>query len=685
MMIRRLLLLMPIVCLLFLLQSCLWVPNYQQQDRGDTGRSASFVEASIGDAKLLNPILNADTASSRIVGLVFDGLLELDEDLNLVPRVATSWALTETIWVSAPGGDVAAFADDVRSAIDADPVLKDRVSQIKVGEPTEALITLPPVDEGEDKKPRELTVTVAPRLQIDLSEVTPDFEKRLESLLGEISIADSVTVAPGDAQSVTAAVIAEQLQVVEHNPVLEFKLRDDVKFHDGHSLDSGDVVFTWRAIMNPKNLSPRTSDFEPVKDVQAVGAHGVRVIYKRLFSPAVLAWTMPLLPEHLLNDEALESEMDRREIDEEARKTFGQRQANFSRNPIGTGPYQFVEWQSDELITLKATGKHFVDKPDFVDFTYRVLPDSLAQELELKSGGIDIYSPQPYQVERFAADPRFQTLSLPGDGYSYIAYNNRLEKFRDPRVRRALSMAIDIDSVIRYVLYGEGERATGPYALSTRWNDPSVAPQPYDPEAAIKLLAEAGYSKNADGILSKDGEPLEFTLITNQGNRVREAIMSIAQDAWKSIGVKITTQKFEWAVFLEDFVNPGKFDALVLGWKLGSDPDLYQLWHSSQTGFGQLNFTGYSNEKVDALIEEIRSEYNEDRQQELTYKLHALIAADQPYTFLYAPRKNAVLMQQVREKHADNSIGEVRESASGQVYQNFYRWTKSASLTAGEG
>ncbi len=683
MMIRRLLIFVPIACLLFLLQSCLWVPNYRDQDRGDTGRSLSFVEASIGDAKLLNPILNADSASSRIVGLVFDGLLELDDKLELVPRIATGWSLSETIWVAAPGADAQAFVPTLRSAIDKDPVLRDRVTGVTVGEASTAAITLPPVE--DEKSPRTFEVGLAPRLKVELNQVTPDFESRLADQLGDISVNDSVTPNSEDLEVVTADVVSQQLPVVEHNPVLEFTLRDDVKFHDGHALDSGDVVFTWQAIMDPRNLSPRTSDFEPIKNVETLGPHGVRVTYKRLFSPAVLAWTMPLLPEHLLNDSALKAEMDRREIDAEARESFGLRQVEFNRSPVGTGPYRFVEWQSDELIKLKATGEHFADQPDLINYTYRILPDSLTQELELTSGGIDIYTPQPYQVERFKSDPRFQTLSLPGDGYSYIAYNIRLEKFKDPRVRRALSMAIDTDSVIRYVLYGEGERATGPFALSTRWHDPSVKPEPYDPAAAIALLEEAGYEKNADGFLTRDGQPLEFTLITNQGNRVREAIMSIAQDAWKKIGVKVTTQKFEWAVFLEDFVNPGKFDALVLGWKLGSSPDLYQLWHSSQTGFGQLNFTGYSNPDVDALIEEIRSEYDEERQQQLTYRLHALIAADQPYTFLYAPQKNAVLAEQVRERREGEAAGAVRESPSGQVYQNFSRWTKNASLSAGEG
>ncbi len=130
---------------------------------------------------------------------------------------------------------------------------------------------------------------------------------------------------------------------------------------------------------------------------------------------------------------------------------------------------------------------------------------------------------------------------------------------------------------------------------------------------------------------------LSLHLITNNGNPIRKNLMTIAQNAWKKIGVKVNTQVFEWAVFLNDFVNTGDFDAVVLGWSMGIDPDLYQIWHSSQAGPQQLNFVGYKNPRADELIVRIRQEYNRDRQEELTHELHRLIHEDQPYTFLYAP------------------------------------------------
>jgi ABC-type transport system substrate-binding protein len=165
-----------------------------------------------------------------------------------------------------------------------------------------------------------------------------------------------------------------------------------------------------------------------------------------------------------------------------------------------------------------------------------------------------------------------------------------------------------------------------------------VTPLPYDPEGAARLLAEAGWKKNASGVLEKDGVPLAFTIITNSGNEERNAIMVIAQNAWRRLGVKVEALSIEWAVFINERVDKGDFDALVLGWSMGLDPDIYQIFHSSQSGHFQLNFVDYRNPRADELMVRIRQEYDEARQVAMARELHHLIADDQPYTFLYVRR-----------------------------------------------
>jgi ABC-type transport system substrate-binding protein len=213
--------------------------------------------------------------------------------------------------------------------------------------------------------------------------------------------------------------------------------------------------------------------------------------------------------------------------------------------------------------------------------------------------------------------------------------------------------------------------------------NPKTPLVPYDPEGAKRLLAEAGWRPGPDGILQKNGERLAFKLITNNGNPARRAIMTIAQDAWKKLGVDVVTQAFEWTVFLEEFVNPAEYDALVLGWSGGAlDPDLFQVWHSSQTGKYQLNFAGYVNPEADRLIERIRVEYDPALRLSLAHRLHDLIAADQPYTFLVASTATYVLDRKMVIVERDAS-GRERyrpiEPVKGILTFHFERWRKLAS------
>jgi ABC-type transport system substrate-binding protein len=433
--------------------------------------------------------------------------------------------------------------------------------------------------------------------------------------------------------------------------------------------------------MSPKNLSPRTSDYEPIKAVEILDPYTVQIVYKRLYSPAITAWTMGILPEHLLNEHALQKEAESRGLSETAKAAFGMRDSQFNRRPIGVGPFRFVEWQGDEFIHLQRNDEYWEGRPEYAEYYFRVIPDILTQEVEFRTGAIDYYGVLPHQVARYKKDDRYQSFSSLSSSYSYIGYNVRSPLFTDKRVRRALGMAINVDEIITYLLYGEGERITGPFPKEVPWYDRSVEPLPYDPDSARHLLEEVGWKMSAEGWLEKDGKIFEFNLITNNGNPQRKNIMTIAQNAWQKIGVKCNIQSFEWAVFLEDFVDKGAFDAVVLGWTTSPlDPDLYQIFHSSQTNPQQLNFVGYKSPEADELIVRIRQEYDIDQQRELAFRLHRLIAEDQPYTFLYAPLSTRVLDKKIVivERNPDNSERYVKiyPTKGGNISYYFNKWRK---------
>jgi ABC-type transport system substrate-binding protein len=700
MLLKRLLIVVPLVFILVLLQSFIWVPTYDKQAAGNPDRLRTYVEASIGDAKILNPTLNADTASSGIVALVFDGLLDFDDKLALRGRLATDWQITEEAYLLVnpakrlANGALASGAELLRQlqrALDGDkfPELKKNIREMRLLPSEKRAVKLALPEQQPGGKPKitsvEIVVELPERVAFFLHEVDQDFFTRLTPLLGEgyfqgFPYDKHISVNQSDLREKLRPRFGEFLAVGEHNPVILFNLRKGVRFHDGHEFNGSDVKFTYDAIMNPKNLSPRTSDFEPIKEIQIIDPYKVRVVYKRLFSPAIYAWTMGILPEHLLDERALKGEMDRRNLSTEARAAFGMRDSDFNRRPIGTGAFRFVEWQTDEFIHLKRNQDYWEGAPEYSDYFFRIVPDLLTQEVEFRAGAIDYYGAQPHQVARYKQDKSYQSFSSLGFGYSYIGYNMRNPLFADRRVRRALGMAVNVDEIIKYLLYGEGKQVTGPFPQNTEWYDPNVKPLPHDPEGARRLLAQAGWKPNSAGWLERDGKILEFNLITNSGNPIRKNIMTIVQNAWRRIGVKCNTQYFEWAVFLKDFINTGSFDATILGWSMGIDPDIYQIFHSSQSGPEQLNFVGYNNPKADELILRIRQEYDRERQRELTRELHRVIAEDQPYTFLFVGLATRVLDKKIviveRAPDGKERYLKIFPTQGGNITYYFNKWRK---------
>ena len=695
---KRVLVWTPILFILFLVQSYFWVPTYEQQTRGNPDRLYEYITASIGDAQILNPILSADSASSDINQRVFEGLLDRDKDLSFRGRLATHWEIYEEAYfyvnenADLPGSGSNSPEEVVRLLLSAmekyqDPdnsVFKslNNIRDIHIMLPEKFETSYITVQDGQEPVMVSLSVSAPSRIRLTLKNVDQDLFSNLTHILGEdyFSGFDSsryVSGFSGISPEKQNQIAGEILPAVEHNPIIVFHLRPGVKFHDGESFDAEDVKFTFDAIMDPKNISPRLSDYEPVKSVDILDPMTVRIVYKRLFSPALGTWSMGILPSHLLNEKALRSEALERRMDPD---TFTMRQSSFNRNPVGSGPFVFREWKSDQYIVLDRFEDYWEGPPNYRKFTYRIIPDQLTQEMEFYAGTLDDYLVKPHQVERLGIDPRFQNFSGLSFAYSYIGYNMRREIFKDPRVRTALGMAIDVDKIIRYVLYDQAEKITGPFLKQTDFYNNDIKPLPYDPQQALALLEEAGYRKGSSGILEKDGKPLRFTLITNQGNDIRQAIIAIAQDSWRKIGVDVRTDVLEWAVFIQERVNKLDFDALVLGWSMGIDPDLYQIWHSSQTGPNQLNFVNFSDEEADRLIIEIRQEYNHDRLVELCHRLHEIIAREQPYTFLFMSKWTAVLDKRIVIKEEDepgNAVYRpIEPTQTGNYTFDFNKWIK---------
>jgi ABC-type transport system substrate-binding protein len=706
---RRILIFTPVCLIILLLQSYFWVPTYEQQTRGNPERFSEYLTASIGDATLLNPILSADASSSEIELKVFEGLIDYDENLRFRGRLATGWKIYEAAYfyvnpsTDIPGlglanpQQVAEFLIAVQNRKDPSPAaLRNtlaNISRISVVPPREWRETkaVKNDDGGATQTKIVIDVSAPARIKLDLKQVDQDVFKNLTRILGEgyFTNFDPRRFLKPDADLTDDQFIAlagEILPAMEHNPIIEFTLRPGVLFHDGHEFDAGDVKFTYDSIMNPRNLSPRESGYEPVKSVEVIDPLKVRIIYKRLYSPAIGTWSMGILPEHLLNDDTLKKEALRLGKDPDQ---FTMRQSSFNRNPVGCGPFVFREWKSDQYIILDRFDRYWAGAPNYRQYVFRIIPDLLTQEMEFYAGTLDAYGGgypphgiPPHQIDRFRKDVRYQTISDTAFGYTYIGYNIRRRPFDDPKVRRALSMAIDVDRIIKFVLNEQGERITGPFVKQTDFYNRSIELIPHNPEGALELLNQAGWQRNAEGWLEKDGSRLQFTLITNSGNDSRKSILAIAQNAWRQLGIDVRTDLVEWSVFIEERVNKSDFDALILGWVMDIEPDLYQIWHSSQTHPHQLNFVGFKNKEADDLIIKIRQEYNHDRKVRYCHRLHEIIAGELPYTFLFVRKWTAVLDNRIVIKDTDDrghiSYRKITPTQTGLLDFDFNSWIKLA-------
>ena len=418
--------------------------------------------------------------------------------------------------------------------------------------------------------------------------------------------------------------LAESWEVSPDGLTITFKLRRGVKWQDGKDFSAEDVMFGFRTIIHPNTRTAYSGDYREVKEARVLDRHTFQVTYKRAFAPGLSSWgSLVVLPRHLLEGQDINT-------------------APFSRKPVGTGPYRFKEWKTGEKIVLEANSDYFEGRPYVDGFVYRIIPDPATMFLEMKAGGIDFMGLTPLQYMR-QTDTRkmrrdfrkYQYLSF---GYTYLGYNLKDWKFQDPRVRQAITHAIDRKEIIDGVLLGLGLTATGPYKPDTPWYNPKVKQYPYDTEKAKTLLAEAGWkSSGKEGILEKEGRPFEISILTNQGNESRARCAEIIQRRLAGVGIKVKIRTVEWAAFINDFIDKRNFEAVILGWSMGQDPDLYDIWHSSKVGPKELNFISYKNQEVDSLLEKGRYTFDTKVRKACYDRIQEILAEEQPYTFLFVP------------------------------------------------
>jgi peptide/nickel transport system substrate-binding protein len=208
----------------------------------------------------------------------------------------------------------------------------------------------------------------------------------------------------------------------------------------------------------------------------------------------------------------------------------------------------------------------------------------------------------------------------------------------DKRVRQAIAYAIDKNEIVDVVLFGLGSPSTGPYVPNTWPYNPNVKTYEHDPEKARHLLKEAGWSDtDGDGTLDKEGKPFEFTIFTNMGNTLRMNTATIIQWRLARVGIKVEIRALEWSTFINEFIDKRRFQAVILGWSIGLDPDQFDIWHSSKTKVKEFNFVSYNNPEVDELLDRGRRTFDIAERKRAYFRIQEILADELPYIFLYVP------------------------------------------------
>lgn len=439
--------------------------------------------------------------------------------------------------------------------------------------------------------------------------------------------------------------LAESYQVSKDGLEIKFNLKKNILWHDGQNFTVKDVKFTFDRLIDENTRTPFSSDYLMVKEFKVIDDYSFVVKYLQPFAPILESWCIGIIPEHIFKNQDINT-------------------SEFNRKPVGTGPYIFKKWITDQKIILEANPKYYEGHPKIKYYLFRVIPDQSVQFLELRTQTIDELSLTPDQWNAY--DSFFENYNkyrYPAFSFTFLGFNLEKEPYNNVKFRQAMYYAIDKQDIIQGVLSGMAKSAQGIFPPHS-WAYKEVKQYEYNPHKALEILQEIGFSKDKDGTLLYKNKKFEITIITNQGNKSRELSAQIIQEQLKKIGLKVNIRILEWSTFLNQYVNKKQFDALILGWNTAVDPDQYSLWHSSQIGQGQYNFMSYTNKEVDDLLVRARTTFDRVKRIEYYHKIQDIMRDDPPCIFLYYPENMVCVHKRFKGV----------ELAPAGIGWNFYQW-----------
>ena len=371
-----------------------------------------------------------------------------------------------------------------------------------------------------------------------------------------------------------------------------YHLRRDVSWQDGAPLNSRDIVFTYRAIMNPSNTVPHSSD-DPVASVKAPGPYTVIVTLKRHYSPLVATFfggdsNCPILPAHLL---ARYVSLDR---------------VPYNAEPIGSGPYLFTRWVRGDRLEMRANPRYYGGRPAIARISLRFIHDPSTTINQLLTNEVDAtFFADASKIAALRAIPHHRIVVTPVPYFYTLSFNVTDPLAKDVAVRRAFALAIDRRALVAKVTHGLYDADTGMRGLFTWAFDPHADGPPYDPQRAQVLLARAGWVTGTDGIRVKKGRRLQLQLAFRTGSGVAAGFASLIVEDERAVGIEVTTKSYSpeefWA--LDGPLSQGRFQVAVASYQSDYDPDASWLLSCGRRAPGGANYARYCDPAVDRALQ----------------------------------------------------------------------------------
>ncbi len=485
--------------------------------------------------------------------------------------------------------------------------------------------------------------TLIRRLQGDVSTLNPlRINSRYEHYVA-LYLFTPLLQFDGNLMPTTAGSLTEKYEVSSDGKEYTFHLNPKATFSDGSPVRGSDVLFTLRKIVDPKseaaNLASQFEQFDLTKS-RAPDAHTVIVAFREAIASQLAFFPfLRVIPQAVYD-----------------RPDFN---TGFDLTAVGAGPYRLVRRVPGKEILLERRNDFWGVRPHIQTILFKLITDDTTAWNAMKRGDIDetIITTDVWMMESHRAElqksidfRRFYMI-----GYNYIAWNGRDPLLGDKRVRRALAMCVDLQSVINNLYHGTARAMNGPFTPDQWSYNPEVPVIQFDPVEAKRILASLGWlDTNGDGILDKGGKPFRFQMAVAGGNAASNPFAQVYQSELKKVGVDLEIVALDPSAFLDRVLN-GNYQSAYLSWDLDPDPDPFALYHSSQFPPQGQNFVYYANPAADALIVQARRELNHTKRIALYRQLHAVLANDQPYTWTIQVSTKWALNKRIR--NVKESVG----------------------------